>query len=112
MSVDEVPSLKMFLRLTNYLGAAQLYLRGNFLLKDTLKKDDIKRRILGHWGTVPGLNLAYACTNMLVRDHKIDAMFIAGRGMERRRCWQTSLLKERLEIFTLNTNAGLKGLKT
>jgi len=76
----QIDALKKYLRFVNYLGAAQLYLRDNFLLEKPLKKDDVKRRVLGHWGTVPGLNLIYACSNVLVRKHMMDAMFIAGPG--------------------------------
>jgi xylulose-5-phosphate/fructose-6-phosphate phosphoketolase len=72
--------LKKFNRLTNYLSVAQLYLRDNFLLERPLVKDDIKRRILGHWGTVPGLNFIYSNTNVLIKKYKFNGMFIAGPG--------------------------------
>jgi phosphoketolase len=55
---------------TNYIGAASLYLKDNFLLERPLKEDDIKERILGHWGTVPGINFIYAHVNYLVAKHK------------------------------------------
>lgn len=80
MPLNDISDLKKYLRLVNYLGAAQLYLRANYLLEKKFVKDDVKRRVLGHWGTVPGLNLAYACSNILVRDHKLNAMFMAGPG--------------------------------
>jgi len=54
-------------RVTDYLAAAMIYLRGNFLLKEKLSMDDIKPRLLGHWGTCPGLNFAYAHANYLLR---------------------------------------------
>src|SRR6185369_15424663 len=79
-SYSIVDGLKKHLRLTNYLSAAQLYLRDNFLLERPLVQDDIKRRILGHWGTVPGLNLIYAAANILIKRHDLEAMFIAGPG--------------------------------
>lgn len=75
-----ISSLKKYLRFANYLGATQLYLRSNFLLEKPLVKDDVKRRVLGHWGTVPGLNLVYGCSNILVKNFGINAMFIAGPG--------------------------------
>lgn len=65
---------------TNYLGAAALYLRDNFLLEKPLAKDQIKERILGHWGTVPGLNFIYAHANFLVSRYQQEAIFITGPG--------------------------------
>jgi len=72
--------LDLYLRYVNYLGAAQLYLKDNCLLREELKQNDIKDRILGHWGTVPGLNFIYAHLNYLVQKHDLNMMFIAGPG--------------------------------
>lgn len=72
--------LDLYLRYTNYIGAAQLYLKQNCLLRNELKQSDIKDRILGHWGTVPGLNFIYAHLNYLVQKHELNMMFIAGPG--------------------------------
>jgi len=69
-----------YMRYVNYLGAAQLYLKDNFLLRQPLKKEDIKERILGHWGTVPGLNFIYAHTNYLIYKHGGEFMLIVGPG--------------------------------
>jgi xylulose-5-phosphate/fructose-6-phosphate phosphoketolase len=73
-------SLTKYLRLTNYLAAAQLYLKSNFLLEEELKKEHIKERVLGHWGTVPGLNFIYANANILIQRHHQEAMMIFGPG--------------------------------
>lgn len=72
--------LEKYLRYIDFLGAAQLYLKDNFFLLRPLSKDDIKERILGHWGTVPGLNFIYAHLNYLISKHKISMMYIAGPG--------------------------------
>ncbi len=72
--------LEKYLRYTDYIGAAQLYLKDNFFLRRKLTKEDIKDRILGHWGTVPGLNFIYAHLNYLIYKHKLNMMFIAGPG--------------------------------
>jgi xylulose-5-phosphate/fructose-6-phosphate phosphoketolase len=77
---DYSSGLQKLTRLTNYLAVAQLYLRDNFLLERELKQEDIKRRILGHWGTVPGLNFIYANANILIKRHKFESMLIAGPG--------------------------------
>lgn len=73
-------SLTKYLRLANYLSAAQLYLKDNFLLERELKVSDIKPRILGHWGTVPGLNFIYANLDILVKRHNLDSMLVMGPG--------------------------------
>ena len=72
--------LKKFLRYTDYISAAQLYLKDNFFLKDPLTKDHIKERILGHWGTVPGLNFIYGCLNYLISQKKCEMLLIVGPG--------------------------------
>lgn len=69
-----------YLRYTDYLGAAQLYLKNNFFLKKPLRADDIKPRILGHWGTVPGQNFMYAHCNYQIKKRGLSMMFIVGPG--------------------------------
>jgi xylulose-5-phosphate/fructose-6-phosphate phosphoketolase len=63
--LQDVSDLKKSLRLTNFVAAASLYLKNNFWLENKLNSADIKERIIGHWGTVPGLNLVYAGLNWL-----------------------------------------------
>ena len=75
-----VESIKKYVRTTNYLTVAQIYLRDNFLLRRELKPDDIKPRLLGHWGTCPGINFVYANLNALVKKHEIDMLFVLGPG--------------------------------
>src|SRR3990167_3932358 len=72
--------LSKYLRYTNYLSAAELYLKDNFFLKEKLKKEHIKDRILGHWGTVPGLNVIYAHLNYLIYKHECEVLFVCGPG--------------------------------
>jgi len=72
--------LEKYLRYVNYLGAAQLYLKDNFLLEKELRMDDLKERVLGHWGTVPGLNLIYAHLNYLIKKHQSNMFFVCGPG--------------------------------
>jgi xylulose-5-phosphate/fructose-6-phosphate phosphoketolase len=64
----------------NYLTVAQIYLQDNPLLREPLRPEHIKPRLLGHWGTSPGLNLIYAQLNRLIKRHDQDAIFIAGPG--------------------------------
>lgn len=80
--VDEkaIQWFKKYHRLTNYLGASMLYLKDNFYLYEELKSEHIKSRILGHWGTVPGLNFLYAGLNYFVSQTEKEVLFIAGPG--------------------------------
>ncbi|HEV2181420.1 MAG TPA: phosphoketolase family protein [Gemmatimonadaceae bacterium] len=64
----------------NYLSAAQLYLKDNVLLREPLAPQHIKARLLGHWGTVPGINLLYAHLGRLVRDRGQRVLFVVGTG--------------------------------
>ena len=67
-------------RAANYLTAAQIYLKENPLLREPLRPEHIKPRLLGHWGTSPGLNFVYAHLNRLIREHDVNAIFLAGPG--------------------------------
>ena len=72
--------IRKYLRMVDYIGAAQLYLKDNFLLKEPLKPEHIKPRVLGHWGTVPGLNLIYAQLNYLIYKHDCEMLLVVGPG--------------------------------
>ncbi len=72
--------LQKYLRYTDYIGAAQIYLKDNFFLRDKLKPEHFKARALGHWGTVPGLNFIYANMNVLIKKHKAKMLFVCGPG--------------------------------
>jgi len=82
-SVQDKKALKWFekyRRYTDYMGVAMLYLRKNFTLEKELSQDDIKRRVLGHWGTVPGLNFIYANINYLIKKHNCEMLLVTGPG--------------------------------
>ena len=76
----EIERIKKYVRAANYLSAGQIYLENNFLLKDKLTFDDIKTRLLGHWGTCPGINFTYACLNNLINKTGANMMFVLGPG--------------------------------
>src|SRR5438445_10904534 len=67
-------------RAANYLSVGQIYLYDNPLLRQPLQLKHIKPRLLGHWGTTPGLNFVYVHLNRLVKEHNLDAIYIAGPG--------------------------------
>ncbi len=77
---DEIERIKKYVRATNYLSVGQIYLQSNFLLNDKLTFDDIKTRLLGHWGTCPGINFTYACLNNLINKTGANMMFVLGPG--------------------------------
>src|SRR4051812_33767331 len=67
-------------RAANYLAVGQIYLRDNPLLREPLTPEHIKPRLLGHFGTVPGLNLVWAHANRQIVGRALDAVFVAGPG--------------------------------
>ncbi len=77
---ESVESIKKYVRAANYISAAQIYLQNNLLLKDGLNPEHIKPRLLGHWGTCPGINFVYANLNYLLKKHGADILFIVGPG--------------------------------
>jgi xylulose-5-phosphate/fructose-6-phosphate phosphoketolase len=76
----ELAQIDAWWRAANYLAVGQIYLLANPLLREPLRPEHIKPRLLGHWGTTPGLNLLYAHVNRLIRAHDLEALFIAGPG--------------------------------
>ncbi len=76
----EMAALTRYQRATNYLAAAQIYLQSNVLLKEPLKIEHVKDRLLGHWGTCPGINMIYAHLNRLINEHDQDMFLITGPG--------------------------------
>jgi xylulose-5-phosphate/fructose-6-phosphate phosphoketolase len=77
---DEVRLLHAYWRAANYLSAGQIYLLDNPLLKRPLRLEDIKPRLLGHWGTTPGLNFIYAHANRVIKKRDLNAIYIMGPG--------------------------------
>ncbi len=67
--MSEISAIKKLVRITDYLSASQIFLKDNFLLDKPLTQDDIKDRLLGHWGTCPGINLVYANIDRLINKH-------------------------------------------
>src|SRR3984957_14333906 len=64
----------------NYLSVGQIYLQQNALLREPLKIEHIKPRLLGHWGTTPGLNFIYVHLNRVIKAHDLNVIYIAGPG--------------------------------
>src|SRR5690348_6597649 len=77
---EELRRLDAWWRAANYLSVGQIYLMDNPLLRRPLKREDIKPRLLGHWGTTPGLNFVYVHMNRVIKKFDLDAIFVAGPG--------------------------------
>ena len=80
ISDTELNLIDAYWRAANYLTVGQIYLRDNPLLREPLRVEHVKPRLLGHWGTSPGLSLIYAHVNRAIRLRDLDAMFLAGPG--------------------------------
>ena len=78
--MTELEKLDGYFRAANYLSACQLYLLNNPLLKRPLNKEDIKKKIVGHWGTVPGQNFIYTHLNRIINKYDLDMIYISGPG--------------------------------
>ena len=76
-------ALDRYWRAANYLSVGQIYLLDNPLLREPLKPEHVKPRLLGHFGTVPGLNLVYAHLNRAIRERGLSAIFVTGPGSRR-----------------------------
>ena len=80
LATDELQRIDAYWRAANYLSVGQIYLLDNPLLKAPLQRLHIKPRLLGHWGTTPGLNFIYVHMNRVIKQHDLDMIFVAGPG--------------------------------
>jgi xylulose-5-phosphate/fructose-6-phosphate phosphoketolase len=80
LSAEELRLLDAYWRAANYLSVGQIYLLGNPLLREPLAPEHVKPRLLGHWGTTPGLNLLYVHLNRAIRRRDLDVIYICGPG--------------------------------
>lgn len=80
LSEEQLELMHAYWRAANYLSVGQIYLYDNPLLKEPLKIEHIKPRLLGHWGTTPGLNFIYVHLNRIIKEHSLSVLYIAGPG--------------------------------
>ena len=78
--LSEIDKLDAYWRASNYLSACQLYLLDNPLLERPLTNNDIKKKIVGHWGTVPGQNFIYTHLNRIIKKNDLDMIYLSGPG--------------------------------
>ena len=80
LSDEYLNKMDMYFRAANYLSACQLYLLDNPLLRRPLQDSDIKKKIVGHWGTVPGQNFVYVHLNRVIKKYDLNMILISGPG--------------------------------
>ena len=80
LSAEELRTMNAYWRAANYLSVGQIYLYDNPLLKEPLTIEHIKPRLLGHWGTTPGLNFVYVHCNRIIRKYDLNMIYVAGPG--------------------------------
>ena len=80
LSDEEASRLDAYFRAANYLSVGQLYLLDNPLLRRPLEKSDIKKKIVGHWGTVPGQNFIYTHLNRIINKYDLNMIYVSGPG--------------------------------
>ncbi|TAM95607.1 MAG: phosphoketolase, partial [Rhodanobacteraceae bacterium] len=79
-SPQVLQDLDAWWRAANYLSVGQIYLQANPLLREPLRLEHVKRRLVGHWGTTPGQNFVYAHLNRIIKQHDLDMIYISGPG--------------------------------
>ena len=80
LSDDELRKMDAYWRAANYLSVGQIYLYDNPLLRESLKPEHVKPRLLGHWGTTPGLNFIYVHLNRIIKKHDLNVVYVTGPG--------------------------------
>ncbi|WOJ89737.1 phosphoketolase family protein [Methylocapsa polymorpha] len=80
LGADDLRKIDSYWRAANYLSVGQIYLLDNPLLREPLRPEHVKARLLGHWGTTPGLNFIYVHLNRVIRARDLDAIFVCGPG--------------------------------
>jgi len=80
LSPEELRKMNAYWRACNYLAAGMIYLRDNPLLREPLKQEHVKARLLGHWGSSPGLSFMYIHLNRLIKKYDLNTIFLAGPG--------------------------------
>ena len=80
LSADELRKTEAYWRACNYLSLGMIYLQENPLLSEPLRPEHIKNRLLGHWGSSPGLSFIYVHLNRLIKKYDLDMIFLAGPG--------------------------------
>jgi xylulose-5-phosphate/fructose-6-phosphate phosphoketolase len=111
LTADEVQRMNAYWQAANYLSVGQIYLYDNPLLREPLKLEHVKPRLLGHWGTTPGLNFVYLHLNRLIKQHELNVIYIAGPGHGGPGLVANTYLEGTYSEFYPNISQDAEGLK-
>ncbi len=111
LSKEELKAMDAYWRAVNYLSVGQIYLYDNPLLKEPLKIEHIKPRLIGHWGTTPGLNFIYVHLNRVIKNHNLNMIYIAGPGHGGPGLVANTYLEGTYSEFYANISQDLEGMK-
>lgn len=111
LSDKELENIKAFVRATDYLSVAQLYLKDNPLLREKLTMEHIKPNVVGHWGTAPSQNFIYAHLNRIIKKYKLDMIYVSGPGHGGQAMVANTYLEGSYSEIYPNITEDLDGLK-
>lgn len=106
-----IQKMDAYFRAANYLSACQLYLLDNPLLKEPLKKEHIKKKIVGHWGTVPGQNFIYVHLNRIIKKYDLNMIYVSGPGHGGNALVANTYLEGTYSEVYPNVSEDIRGLK-
>lgn len=112
ISADELQKIDAYWRAANYLSVGQIYLLDNPLLREPLTLKHIKPRLLGHWGTTPGLNFIYAHLNRVIQSQDLNIIYIAGPGHGGPGMVANTYLEGTYSEFYSNISQDIEGMKS
>src|SRR5579872_2944064 len=107
---DEIQKMDAYWRAANYLSVGQIYLYENPLLQKPLKREHIKPRLLGHWGTTPGLNFIYVHLNRLIKERDLNILYVTGPGHGGPGLFANTYLEVTYSEISPNTSQDAEGM--
>ncbi|KAF5342246.1 hypothetical protein D9611_001667 [Ephemerocybe angulata] len=110
LSAEELKGVQHFRRAADYIAAAMIFLKDNILVERDLTPDDIKPRLLGHWGTCPGLTMVYAHLNRIIRKTGLDALYVIGPGHGAPAILSALWLEDSMSVFLPEITRDYEGL--
>src|ERR1043165_8303567 len=111
LSPELLQRMDAYWRAANYLSVGQIYLYDNPLLREPLTLEHVKPRLLGHWGTPPGLNFIYVHLNRLIKRHDLNVIYIAGPGHGGPGLVANTYLEGTYSEFYPNISQDIEGIK-
>src|SRR5438477_6557359 len=111
LSPEQLRTMDAYWRAANFLSVGQIYLYDNPLLREPLDRKHIKPRLLGHWGTTPGLNFLYVHLNRVIKEHDLDMIYVIGPGHGGPAIVANAYLEHTYTEFYPDINEDAEGMK-